>query len=175
MHILLRYYESKCNTREGKVKDALGTLGISILIGGLSTFLGVIPLAFSTSAILRTVFTAFFAMVTLGLAHGLILLPVILSLWGPIPCAPTHNVGGEQQEQQQQPVMKQHEGLIIHGLDDSVDDESNTSDDCISVSERRNIYSVPLGFSAITDDDDRSHVLLTGTNIKVRLDSLVEC
>ena len=59
MHILLRYYESKGATREEKVKETLQTMGASIMLGGLSTFLGVIPLAWSTSAVLRTVFTAF--------------------------------------------------------------------------------------------------------------------
>ena len=83
MHIVLKYYESPGKTREDKVKYTLETMGGSILVGGLSTFLGTIPLAFSTSVILRTVFTAFFSMVTLGVLHGLILLPVVLSLLGP--------------------------------------------------------------------------------------------
>lgn len=83
MHILLRYHESKYKTREGRVKDTLETMGSSILLGGLSTFLGVTPLAFSTSTILRTVFTSLFSMVILGVAHGLVLLPVVLSVIGP--------------------------------------------------------------------------------------------
>jgi uncharacterized membrane protein len=82
-HILLRYNESKCKTREGRVKDTLETMGSSIFLGGFSTFLGVIPLAFSTSTVLRTVFTSLVAMVVLSLSHGLILLPVILSVAGP--------------------------------------------------------------------------------------------
>jgi patched domain-containing protein len=59
-------------------------MGSSILLGGLSTFLGVLPLAFSTSTVMHTVFTCLFAMVVLGLAHGLIVLPVLLSFVGPI-------------------------------------------------------------------------------------------
>lgn len=87
MHVLLRYYESPCKTRGEKVKDTVETMGVSILVGGLSTFLAVIPLAFSTSKVIATVFTAFFGMITLGLAHGLVFLPVILSIFGP-----THSV-----------------------------------------------------------------------------------
>ncbi|CAB9501833.1 Pick C1-like protein 1 [Seminavis robusta] len=90
MHIVLKFYESDGASREAKVKETLHTMGASILVGGLSTSLGVLPLAFSTSAILRTVFTAFFAMVALGLTHGLIFLPVVLSMWGPTVCIVPH-------------------------------------------------------------------------------------
>jgi uncharacterized membrane protein YdfJ with MMPL/SSD domain len=83
MHVMLRYNESKETTRDDKVKDTLKTMGMSIMVGGLSTFIAVIPLAFSTSAIIGNVFTCFFAMVTLGVSHGLIFLPVVLSLVGP--------------------------------------------------------------------------------------------
>jgi len=89
MHILLRYYESTKSTRQEKVVDTLESMGSSILIGGLSTCLGVAPLALASSGIIRTVFTMFIAMVTLGLSHGLILLPVILSYVGPEVCVTT--------------------------------------------------------------------------------------
>ena len=82
MHILLRYYESEYPTREEKVKDALGTMGASILVGGLSTFLGVTPLIFSTSLIFSTICLAFLTIVALGITHGLILVPVLLSYIG---------------------------------------------------------------------------------------------
>lgn len=45
--------------------------------------LGTLPLAFSSSDIFSTVFIAFLALVSLGSTHGLILLPVILSIIGP--------------------------------------------------------------------------------------------
>lgn len=83
MHILLRYYESHGRTREEKIKDTLECMGPSILMGGLSTFLGVLPLAFSTNEVTRVVFHSFFAMVILGIGHGLVFLPVVLSLVGP--------------------------------------------------------------------------------------------
>ena len=82
MHVLLRYYECAGN-REEKTIEMLRTMGSSILVGGISTFLGTLPLAFSTSTIFFTIFIAFVGLVTLGVSHGLILLPVILSTIGP--------------------------------------------------------------------------------------------
>jgi len=84
MHILLRYYESPFPTREAKVKDALQTMGSSVVIGGLSTFLGVVPLMWSTSSFMKTLFYGFWGMVLLGCGHGVIVLPVILSYIGPV-------------------------------------------------------------------------------------------
>jgi Niemann-Pick C1 protein len=82
MHVLLRYHESPGNRKE-KTVEMLRTMGASILMGGITTFLGTLPLAFSTSEIFTTVFYAFLGLVTLGCGHGLILLPVVLSTIGP--------------------------------------------------------------------------------------------
>jgi Niemann-Pick C1 protein len=82
MHVSLRYFESKGETREEKVKNTLRTMGVPVLIGGISTLLGVVPLAFSTSAIFSTIFVAFLALVLLGAGHGLILLPIVFSIFG---------------------------------------------------------------------------------------------
>lgn len=83
IHVLLRYYESKEQTREAKVHDTLETMGASILVGGISTTLGVLPMSLSTSEIMNTVFISFFVMIVLGVTHGLIFLPVMLSIFGP--------------------------------------------------------------------------------------------
>jgi Patched family len=58
-------------------------MGAAVLSGGLSTLLGVLPLVVASSPVTRTVFVAFVAMVTLGVGHGLIFLPVLLSIIGP--------------------------------------------------------------------------------------------
>lgn len=83
MHVLMRYYESKQITREAKVKDTLRTIGASILVGGISSLLGVALLVFSTSQILYSVFVSVMGLVILGIVHGLVFLPVILSVVGP--------------------------------------------------------------------------------------------
>lgn len=82
IHILFRYYESAGNRKE-KTVEMLRTMGSSILMGGISTFLGTLPLAFCTSDIFSTIFFGFLGLVTLGCGHGLILMPVILSTIGP--------------------------------------------------------------------------------------------
>ena len=93
MHLLLRYYESKGNRRE-KTTQALQTIGISIFYGGMSTLLGTLPLAFSTSEIFLTLFFSFLFLVIIGCAHGLVLLPVVLSMFGPedMPRSSIHSV-----------------------------------------------------------------------------------
>lgn len=83
VHIMLRWYETDGLCREEKVKETLRTMGASIFIGGVTTFLGVCPLVLSTTHIFMTVFWAFLAIVALGFTHGLILLPVVLSVIGP--------------------------------------------------------------------------------------------
>jgi predicted RND superfamily exporter protein len=116
MHVLLRYYESPGNRRE-KTIEMLRTMGSSILLGGISTFLGTVPLAFSTSEIFGTVFVAFLGMVTLGIAHGLILLPVILS-----------TIGTEEQVTTQ--VIKEPPSESSAGAGSSVEEIRERNPDC---------------------------------------------
>ena len=82
MHILLRYYEAK-GTREQRVVETLSTMGASILVGAISTFLGIMLLVFSTSAMINNIFVAFIGLVTFGVLHGLIFLPTLLAMVGP--------------------------------------------------------------------------------------------
>jgi predicted RND superfamily exporter protein len=82
LHVLLKYYESK-GSREQRVVEVLSTMGASVLVGGISTFLGVLLLAFSSSVIIQNVFYAFIGLVTFGIAHALVFLPVVLAMVGP--------------------------------------------------------------------------------------------
>jgi len=82
VHVLLRYYEAPGSNRQEKALETIRTMGSSVFMCGISTLLGTVPLAFSTSNIFRTVFIAFVGLVLLGMTHGLILLPVVLSLIG---------------------------------------------------------------------------------------------
>lgn len=82
MHMLFRFYEIPGNRRE-KTVSMLRQMGGSILLGGATTWLGTIPLMFSSSDVFKTVYVTFLGVVVLGVGHGLLLLPVLLSLIGP--------------------------------------------------------------------------------------------
>jgi len=96
MHILLRYYECEANlTRRQRVIETLKTMGASVVLGGTSSFLGVLPLAISKTLMINVIFINFISLMIIGITHGLILLPVLLSLMGPID---THSSAGSQDQ-----------------------------------------------------------------------------
>jgi predicted RND superfamily exporter protein len=63
--------------------EALSDIGAAVLSGALTTFLAVAVLLFSTSYVFATLSIQFALTVGLGATHGLVLLPVLLSLFGP--------------------------------------------------------------------------------------------
>merc|ERR1711871_1804593 len=75
------------NTKERhlRVTTAVAEIGASVINGGISTFLAVLMLSVSRSYVFRSFFKVFFGIVVLGLLHGLMLLPVLLSYCGPAP------------------------------------------------------------------------------------------
>ena len=73
------------NSKDDRATEALADIGASVLNGALSTFLAVAVLLFSKSYVFKTLSIQFALTVGLGVMHGLILLPVLLSLLGPRP------------------------------------------------------------------------------------------
>jgi len=65
--------------------ESLADIGSAVLSGALTTFLAVFVLLFSSSYVFATLSIQFALTVGLGVTHGLILLPVLLSLLGPKP------------------------------------------------------------------------------------------
>merc|ERR1712051_210323 len=71
--------------RNKRVETTLVDMGPAVLNGGFSTFLAFILLMTSKSYVFKTFFKIFFLVVSFGLFHGMVFLPVVLSLIGPKP------------------------------------------------------------------------------------------
>lgn len=63
--------------------ESLADIGAAVLQGATSTFLAVVVLLFSSSYVFKILSKQFAITVALGVLHGLVLLPVLLSLVGP--------------------------------------------------------------------------------------------
>lgn len=74
-----------------RVNSTLGSIGAAVLNGAMSTFLAVLLLSQSKSYVFQVLFRQFFSTVILGIGHGIILLPVMLSLLAPAPFSRAEN------------------------------------------------------------------------------------
>jgi len=81
-HVTHRFLVEK-GTKNQRIVSTMQNIGPAVFNGGFSTFLAFILLAGSKSHVFTSFFKIFFLVVTFGLFHGLILLPVVLSLIGP--------------------------------------------------------------------------------------------
>lgn len=79
-HISYAYLSSDGPTPNEKMKCALHSLGMPIFQGSVSTILGIIILAFAPSYIFLTFFKTVFLVILFGALHGILLLPVLLSM-----------------------------------------------------------------------------------------------
>jgi len=71
--------------RDRRALETLADMGAAVLCGATSTFLAVAVLLGSSSYVFKILSKQFALTVVLGVSHGLILLPVMLSLVGPKP------------------------------------------------------------------------------------------
>ncbi|XP_055600354.1 patched domain-containing protein 3 [Uranotaenia lowii] len=86
-HICYTYMSSKAKHPDQRVREALYSLGMPIVQGSLSTILGVVALLLADSYIFLVFFKMVFLVIFFGAMHGLFLLPVLLSLFGPGSCS----------------------------------------------------------------------------------------
>ncbi|KAK6620311.1 hypothetical protein RUM44_006712 [Polyplax serrata] len=85
-HICYTYMSSSEKTAKERVRDSLYSLGLPIVQGSFSTILSVFALILADSYIFLVFFKMVFLVVFFGAMHGLFLLPVLLSLFGPGGC-----------------------------------------------------------------------------------------
>ena len=96
-HICYVYMSSRCKLPKDRVREALYSLGLPIVQGSISTILGVVALLLAESYIFLVFFKMVFLVIFFGAMHGLFLLPVMLSLFGPNSCSSdddNHSVDG---------------------------------------------------------------------------------
>ena len=80
-HIAHMFKEAK-GPAQSRACEALGRIGPCVLNAMISTFLAVLMLSFSKSYVFVTMFRAFCLVVIIAGAHGMWLLPVLLTLFG---------------------------------------------------------------------------------------------
>ncbi|CAI5439952.1 unnamed protein product [Caenorhabditis angaria] len=80
-HITYAYVISKESTTTKRVCDALGDLGWPVAQGAMSTILAVSVLADVPAYMIVTFFKTVFLAISIGFAHGLVFLPLMLSVF----------------------------------------------------------------------------------------------
>lgn len=70
-------------TRRERVVKAMEEIGGAVLLGVGSTFVAILPLSLAGSEVFRVFFKMFLSITVVGGLHGMVFLPVMLSLFGP--------------------------------------------------------------------------------------------
>ncbi|XP_077985329.1 patched domain-containing protein 3-like [Glandiceps talaboti] len=81
-HIVYAYTVEKDVNHDVRAREALGRLGWPILQGAMSTLISVFSLSMSNSYLFRTLFKSNFLVIIFGALHGLLFLPVTLTVIG---------------------------------------------------------------------------------------------
>lgn len=124
-HICYAYMSSKQTRPEDRMKDSLYSLGLPIVQGAASTILGLVALLLAGTYIFLVFFKMVFLVIFIGAMHGLFLLPVLLSIFGPGACTShpdepedTENANGAQEKEPtskfQQPFVIPHPHLVYY-------------------------------------------------------------
>ncbi|XP_066939871.1 patched domain-containing protein 3-like isoform X1 [Macrobrachium rosenbergii] len=93
-HIALHFLQVKGDRNE-RVRQSVRDMGPPVINGAFSTFLAFVLLANSDSHVFLSFFKIFFGVFIFGVYHGLVFLPVLLSLVGPPPYSTSHAVSAD--------------------------------------------------------------------------------
>ncbi|CAM9426094.1 unnamed protein product [Chrysoparadoxa australica] len=79
---VLHYFQHQDNTLhpEQRVINSLQEIGPSVLMGAGTTFAGILPMSLADNEVFQIFFRMLFSTVILGVFHGLVVLPVVLTL-----------------------------------------------------------------------------------------------
>lgn len=100
-HICIAYMSSKGPRPSNRVRDALFSLGMPIVQGASTTILGCIGLLLARSYIFLVFFKMIFLVIFLSAMHGLFLMMVLLSLFGPGSWTSEKQFAEEEEKEQQ--------------------------------------------------------------------------
>eukprot|EP00095_Tigriopus_kingsejongensis_P003657 maker-scaffold11_size778918-snap-gene-1.12 protein:Tk03657 transcript:maker-scaffold11_size778918-snap-gene-1.12-mRNA-1 annotation:"hypothetical protein DAPPUDRAFT_306990" len=79
------YFMLQSGSKNERMRSTLRKIGPAVFNGGISTLIAVLMLMNSKSHVFISYFKVFFLMIVFGLFHGLLFLPVVLSLLGSKP------------------------------------------------------------------------------------------
>ena len=108
-HLCRAYLDSRRPTRQERATDAIAKLGPSVFKGGVSTIVGIAITGFCITYVFITFFRYLMVILLLSLFNGLAVMPVLLSLIGPMPnhaiaSASQHEKKKETTQEQQQTI-----------------------------------------------------------------------
>ncbi|KAH0552327.1 patched domain-containing protein 3 [Cotesia glomerata] len=162
-HICYAYMSSKKTHPDDRVRDCLYSLGLPIVQGALSTILGLVALLLAGTYIFLVFFKMVFLVIFFGALHGIFLLPVLLSIFGPGSCSP--RVPEKKKEEVGKippPFVIPHPSLMYH---------QTKTPDRIQVEERdpglgtsEDSTSTESGSSRKDKDKTPSRVVIENTN-----------
>ncbi|KAL3271630.1 hypothetical protein HHI36_022104 [Cryptolaemus montrouzieri] len=93
-------------TRRERALKTMTSIGSAVLYGGLSTLIGVMMLGISEAYTFQAFFKIFFLVIMFGLYHGVIVMPIILSVIGPEPYLNLHKKPLNEAEMEETKCMK---------------------------------------------------------------------
>jgi predicted RND superfamily exporter protein len=95
VHVLHTFLCKHGSSRQDRSNKAMLDIGAAVLLGMLSTLLGIVILAGSSSEIIRIFFKLMMGTVCFGGFVGMIFLPVFLALLGPRPVLATGSTAAD--------------------------------------------------------------------------------